>query len=141
MLLHLCFPLMLVFQFHKGTIRTQRCSVTLTTLAHFNSIKVQLEPALQTSSFTTLRNFNSIKVQLEPSAPSHQCPLSTVFQFHKGTIRTIKSLFVLKIFLDFNSIKVQLELLGELCMPSYREFQFHKGTIRTFSSYEHDFYT
>ena len=90
MLLHLCFPLMLVFQFHKGTIRTQRCSVTLTTLAHFNSIKVQLEPALQTSSFTTLRNFNSIKVQLE--LLGELCmPSYREFQFHKGTIRTFSS--------------------------------------------------
>ena len=35
---------------------------------------------------------------------------------------------------NFNSIKVQLELVGELCMPSYHEFQFHKGTIRTLHS-------
>ena len=77
-------------------------------------------------------NFNSIKVRLEPEAS--QRPVSEpVFQFHKGTIRTLLLReCVLSLLADFNSIKVRLE-------PSYpsintarkMKFQFHKGTIRT----------
>ena len=75
-------------------------------------------------------HFNSIKVQLELSdfAPSIMC---CSFQFHKGTIRTLKIIIKVLIYAYFNSIKVQLE-------HAYREnpnysptFQFHKGTIRT----------
>ena len=55
---------------------------------------------------------------------------STVFQFHKGTIRTVQMVLLVLNLTDFNSIKVQLELnqaMGAL-LP---KFQFHKGTIRT----------
>ena len=55
------------------------------------------------------------------------------FQFHKGTIRTrITAEAYQQAFANFNSIKVQLERL-----PTSRlsvvvlVFQFHKGTIRT----------
>ena len=33
-----------MFQFHKGTIRTQMAADKLTEVASFNSIKVRLEP-------------------------------------------------------------------------------------------------
>ena len=54
-------------------------------------------------------NFNSIKVRLEP-LPSQNGSLSSLFQFHKGTIRT--NYFTM----SFKNIIL---------------FQFHKGTIRT----------
>ena len=38
------FLLLLVFQFHKGTIRTTICSWQWWNFRHFNSIKVRLEP-------------------------------------------------------------------------------------------------
>ena len=57
-----------------------------------------------------LVNFNSIKVRLEPNVYLHSLTEATVFQFHKGTIRTG----------DDNVLKV-----------TDRTFQFHKGTIRT----------
>ena len=87
MLLHLCFPLMLVFQFHKGTIRTQRCSVTLTTLAHFNSIKVQLEHIHPHSNLLPLP-FQFHKGTIRTELPQLEADYGKVFQFHKGTIRT-----------------------------------------------------
>ena len=55
----------LVFQFHKGTIRTFR---------FFNFCENYF-------------NFNSIKVRLEPPAIIAGAG-SLLFQFHKGTIRT-----------------------------------------------------
>ena len=54
-------------------------------------------------------NFNSIKVQLELSAALEQLNVEP-FQFHKGTIRTVKP--------------------NRLCLLIWL-FQFHKGTIRT----------
>ena len=55
-----------------------------------------------------MENFNSIKVQLEPAIISGAGSLLG-FQFHKGTIRTLQdSIFDLSVG-NFNSIKVQLE--------------------------------
>ena len=57
----------IIFQFHKGTIRTQ---------GHCGNLHQQ-------------PNFNSIKVRLEQCALV--CALTcALFQFHKGTIRTTR---------------------------------------------------
>ena len=53
-------------------------------------------------------NFNSIKVQLELLL-KERALASTVFQFHKGTIRTRLPTVSSRSTLNFNSIKVQLE--------------------------------
>ena len=79
------------------------------TETNFNSIKVRLEQFLIWWGGHRKRNFNSIKVRLEPI--SQQINLrNCLFQFHKGTIRTLDQLY--------------FEL-------SENQFQFHKGTIRT----------
>ena len=79
-----------------------------------------------------------------------------LFQFHKGTIRTKISPSCFPLSLNFNSIKVRLELIDavdtahqntnfnsikvrlELAAlihsTQLAQFQFHKGTIRTFWS-------
>ena len=54
-----------------------------------------------------------------------------LFQFHKGTIRTLPKCSRLTIVVYFNSIKVRLERSGDSDEYIVREFQFHKGTIRT----------
>ena len=83
----------LLFQFHKGTIRTPCCYII----------------TLATS------NFNSIKVQLEPEVCCTRLDSDSIFQFHKGTIRTSFNLCTLRLrFTYFNSIKVQLERLYEI---------------------------
>ena len=56
-----------------------------------------------------INNFNSIKVQLELASRLSLNSIS-LFQFHKGTIRTREY------------------LITAIWVPS---FQFHKGTIRT----------
>ena len=76
-----------IFQFHKGTIRTIILLLYYLVLSNFNSIKVQLELAI-TPCLLSVGNFNSIKVQLEPF---HHYSLSSYLGY-------------------FNSIKVQLEL-------------------------------
>ena len=54
-------------------------------------------------------NFNSIKVRLEPYDDEH-IPLFSLFQFHKGTIRTEDRSNAEERLWNFNSIKVRLEL-------------------------------
>ena len=77
----------MVFQFHKGTIRTQFLTLSEAALCHFNSIKVQLELHTRSGKQTSSCNFNSIKVQLEQTDAS-DFVIPELFQFHKGTIRT-----------------------------------------------------
>ena len=80
---------------------------------------------------SALAHFNSIKVQLELLGRCLE-PLPSEFQFHKGTIRTHYRYREQSENINFNSIKVQLE---RPCRHYHRRvlpFQFHKGTIRTF---------
>ena len=57
-------------------------------LPNFNSIKVRLEQGSTAKTKAQIANFNSIKVRLEQNAVPGNATI-TVFQFHKGTIRTI----------------------------------------------------
>ena len=59
--------------------------------------------------------------------------LRPLFQFHKGTIRTITTTLRCSFCqIYFNSIKVRLEHVKNVVNISVTKFQFHKGTIRTF---------
>ena len=58
------------------------------TMVNFNSIKVQLELLKRKLSKFIGFYFNSIKVQLELIAPTSANGFISIFQFHKGTIRT-----------------------------------------------------
>ena len=64
----------------------------------------------KTDGTPVIAYFNSIKVQLERHTLGNLYQFQTLFQFHKGTIRTQK----------------RARLLFLLLL-----FQFHKGTIRT----------
>ena len=98
-----------LFQFHKGTIRTIIRFVNYNGDYYFNSIKVRLELLLLSLFLLLLAYFNSIKVRLEQGSGNDSIG-EHLFQFHKGTIRTLSPVGVV---LEYNS------------------FQFHKGTIRT----------
>ena len=54
-----------------------------------------------------------------------------LFQFHKGTIRTVQQMLPISSQTGFNSIKVRLEPATTSSIFACAEFQFHKGTIRT----------
>ena len=98
----------LLFQFHKGTIRTALTLKLIRIFLNFNSIKVQLELTPRDVLQRYDLHFNSIKVQLE-LVPLRLRPALILFQFHKGTIRTTLFNKVHDYVLNFNSIKVQLE--------------------------------
>ena len=77
-------------------------------------------------------DFNSIKVRLELNQTSVNCACDFLFQFHKGTIRTLRENRQNLADNYFNSIKVRLELTaGATYCSVTNTFQFHKGTIRT----------
>ena len=75
--------------------------------------------------------FNSIKVQLKPHTHEFSGSAS-IFQFHKGTIKTVIGQKDNLKLLHFNSIKVQLKRKAQRWADCrLYEFQFHKGTIKT----------
>ena len=76
-----------VFQFHKGAIRTMMNFSGSPLLDNFNSIKVRLELVKRDRFYVSNRNFNSIKVRLERRISVH-CRMECIY---------------------FNSIKVRLE--------------------------------
>ena len=57
--------------------------------------------------------------------------INRLFQFHKGTIKTVLFLLAALMCLDFNSIKVRLKPQNGAFNAQSTLFQFHKGTIKT----------
>ena len=76
---------------------------------NFNSIKVQLEHEMS-RYYTDFMLFQFHKGTIRTLFPRCNNPVPVVFQFHKGTIRTF------------------CNLIGYIIVLP---FQFHKGTIRT----------
>ena len=143
----------IIFQFHKGTIKTFTSSAGSSSPNYFNSIKVRLKLGsllhrLYDGNFNSIKvrlkhslclnpflqvfqtDFNSIKVRLKLNG-STQIRMQTEFQFHKGTIKTIKWYDNRFRDLHFNSIKVRLKQDSINQRAFALEFQFHKGTIKT----------
>ena len=77
----------LIFQFHKGTIRTFRELITSGGVGNFNSIKVQLELGLP-AAFVERAAFQFHKGTIRTRRVASKPRASNSFQFHKGTIRT-----------------------------------------------------
>ena len=96
------------FQFHKGAIRTWVHPIHTGVHPHFNSIKVRLERNNSEDNSGNNSDFNSIKVRLEQGGEERR-GRGRGFQFHKGAIRTRKSVIFRRCNNDFNSIKVRLE--------------------------------
>ena len=55
----------MIFQFHKGTIKTTIPKSWLELYIYFNSIKVRLKPFDEHLGIHDFQNFNSIKVRLK----------------------------------------------------------------------------
>ena len=100
---------------------------------------MRLELIVAFPSLTLLINFNSIKVRLEHKLQDSIFDLS-VFQFHKGAIRTICVMQPVTFHVNFNSIKVRLEREFGICDSKRTKFQFHKGAIRTNFDFLKDLY-
>ena len=75
-----------------------------------------------------IKNFNSIKVRLERCKNQTSVNLS-IFQFHKGAIRTFNLHIFRDILLYFNSIKVRLER-GSSCSCKRSLSHFNSIKVR-----------
>ena len=81
---------LLLLYFNSIKVRLEQCPYCLKMRSdeYFNSIKVRLEPTDEIDDVLLLLHFNSIKVRLElDSRLIFLCDF-TLFQFHKGAIRT-----------------------------------------------------
>ena len=78
-----------LFQFHKGTIKTRAVIERIRRVFDFNSIKVRLKLQGSSRGLSVHPNFNSIKVRLKLWRFWRQTKNGILFQFHKGTIKTI----------------------------------------------------
>ena len=78
----------------------------------------------------SLHYFNSTKVRLKRSTRV-ACPSRSVFQFHKGPIKTKVTLDNDLKQSDFNSTKVRLKPEEDGFSGEAPKFQFHKGPIKT----------
>ena len=65
-------------------LKTRKC--------YFNSIKVRLKLVNQFCSLECLEDFNSIKVRLKLVVATLFLRIRRIFQFHKGTIKTLHPL-------------------------------------------------
>ena len=98
----------LMFQFHKGTIRTQVRAYELIINERFNSIKVRLEHQATIDNIVA-NTFQFHKGTIRTGQSPQVASSPAEFQFHKGTIRTREVWKPFPEFLCFNSIKVRLE--------------------------------
>ena len=121
----------LLFQFHKGAIRTLVLQMLISRRYNFNSIKVRLEQSAGLRCKTICRYFNSIKVRLEHFRRRVEIALD-LFQFHKGAIRTAWVKILTHRFPRFQFHKGAIRTSGKWFEGDLvRLFQFHKGAIRT----------
>ena len=98
---------------------------------YFNSIKVRLELEYSRLPLDRFNGFQFHKGAIRPIMGLLLLKLISLFQFHKGAIRTFDALPLFPSLLYFNSIKVRLELSESQGKKRVPEFQFHKGAIRT----------
>ena len=100
---------MTIFQFHKGTIKTEQAANSAQAAPYFNSIKVRLKRSSTIHERDYTEDFNSIKVRLKLEAPEDATDEKPYF----------------------NSIKVRLKPPAGNREIIRDKFQFHKGTIKT----------
>ena len=82
--------------------------------------------------YLAVAEFQFHKGAIRTRTHSGTCFAGQQFQFHKGAIRTKLHHALRCQVLNFNSIKVRLELtLGTAYGICILRFQFHKGAIRT----------
>ena len=100
-------------------------------LFHFNSIKVRLK-LIRADNRIFRTQFQFHKGTIKTLRLVSCYLFFTRFQFHKGTIKTFGCFYrFTPVCSDFNSIKVRLKLNRNIERLRITEFQFHKGTIKT----------
>ena len=77
----------LLFQFHKGTIKTQQPVTSSLQGQRFQFHKGTIKTIFLHKNTKIVTHFNSIKVRLKQTTKQRRAT-SNQFQFHKGTIKT-----------------------------------------------------
>ena len=98
----------ILFQFHKGSIKTKKRQSWTFDQKYFNSIKVRLR-----------------------RAKSPACTAPKAFQFHKGSIKTATRFSILRALQLFQFHKGSIKTARPALTISRPQFQFHKGSIKT----------
>ena len=101
---------LVLFQFHKGTIKPGLTGGVTGLLSGFQFHKGTIKPISLLTRLIYQRRFNSIKVRLNLTQLNTKL-LGMLFQFHKGTIKPFRRLKLIPENTRFNSIKVRLNLL------------------------------
>ena len=91
---------------------------------------------LQSSTSRADIYFNSIKVRLKQDYYSN-CLANPLFQFHKGTIKTVHFLYLIILYFNFNSIKVRLKLISALLLTNLWYFNSIKVRLKPSSRTRH----
>ena len=106
-------------------------SDTLTAETSFNSIKVRLRLVSNLLFVFCFMCFNSIKVRLRPRR-SRYAARPCLFQFHKGSIKTLfgQDSFLFPFLFQFHKGSIKTGGIIESVTPDVT-FQFHKGSIKT----------
>ena len=91
----LIYALGLIFQFHKGTIKTNARLVILLYKRYFNSIKVRLKRMFLCKSRINSSTFQFHKGTIKTRIFNPVVSVAFEFQFHKGTIKTRIFLLIL----------------------------------------------
>ena len=97
----------------------------------FNSIKVRLKLRQKTPKRQYVQLFQFHKGTIKTLYELCNQLTTALFQFHKGTIKTITHFFHILNYMNFNSIKVRLKHCLVVHNSISLIFQFHKGTIKT----------
>ena len=145
----------MLFQFHKGTIKThnQAWNVAYANQFQFHKGTIKTRRGIRRDVLCPAFQFH--KGTIKTGFCSSFLTIGTEFQFHKGTIKTITpKMLEAKRRVNFNSIKVRLKHLllrtHNRCHHHFNsikvrlklhfpcttlrnclKFQFHKGTIKT----------
>ena len=99
-------------------------------MLYFNSIKVRLKQNILKEGLI-VHLFQFHKGTIKTLLSRYCLHKLRVFQFHKGTIKTQRNTKLRPFPQYFNSIKVRLKRFALELVGCVLEFQFHKGTIKT----------
>ena len=121
----------LLFQFHKGSIKTDHLFIATPAHFRFNSTKVRLRLLVSTITSKSQKCFNSTKVRLRQAEVLW--PLTLLWGFNSTKVRLRLLVFMVwkRHLLRFNSTKVRLRHTIKIITMSTARFQFHKGSIKT----------
>ena len=124
------FPLVQMFQFHEGPIKTGGGKFEFEVREQFQFHEGPIKTIWPRQHRDAERRFNSMKVRLKQASKPASLPLEE-FQFHEGPIKTTFARVATTLPNCFNSMKVRLKPRRDSAKAMLQKFQFHEGPIKT----------